>query len=954
MRSWTSPAGTLPAGALALWLAFWAGCGGAGGPGDGGLPDTGPDAAARDDDAPDAADLPGDLPGDPAPTDLPGEAPADAAPGDPEPADPGTGDPSPEQPPPPAIPPPPPREDPRATVSISGMVIQASASPDPDLPEGTVRVVGGPSVRWSGWRFELPSIPACAEVELELDHPALHPVRTAVLHTGNHGLRDVTLQTPDHWTWDFFVAMAGVEPEPGTCQVATTLTAANRFGQPPCHRCGEPGARAYLWPPPPGASAPVYFEAMDNGAIFPDPQLSETTRDGGVLFPNVPPGEYLLYGVKEGVAFLPARIRCEPDLFINASPPYGVQAIPPPDPPFVPPDDRLRASYAVRDLPVPLGISTGGYGQTPPPGAPRSPFQDVFQATTTLVQPPRAQVIHLVKGDRRLLLVTADLIAVFRTVHRRVADLVRQRTGLDCGDALVIAGNHSHVAPGRIFDTPLGPLFSDTYDEAIFLRVTGAIADAVVEALTAEAVPVRFGHAVAANAAMHVDRRCENPPLRDDTMHLWRFDRADGGGTLGLLVNYALHGTVFGWQQGVLGGDAPRAVEQKVQEAIPGGAPVLFFQSWTGDVGPADPRGDFPDSPWPEAPFPELDRLEAIGRSAAETVLGAWEAFAWEDDPDLGTSAAVAPMTWEAIGYAPGEWDHPAGAMLCGGGGSVCGAIPPVMDACLDLDWGWIPDTVRLAAFRLGPVAGVTLPGEPHTALGRDLLRRVAGAIPGVETWALFGYAQDYVGYLMLPDDWAGGGYEPGMAFLGPRQGEYLRDAAASVAARLGDPAAPLAFHPEVIPPWEPATSRPYVPSASVGPRTVVEDLPAVAAAGEPWTFRWHGGDPFVDRPEVVVERLEPDGTFHPLRAGGRVVDQRDYRVLLQVDPDPPWTEAAPGGRTFRWVARVRTAVRIPAPEQVFRGVFRLSVFGRAVLPEGTEAPYRLSSSPVSVIPEGG
>ncbi|HOU54913.1 MAG TPA: hypothetical protein PLQ97_13375 [Myxococcota bacterium] len=622
---------------------------------------------------------------------------------------------------------------------------------------------------------------------------------------------------------------------------------------------------------------------------------------------------------------------------------------PPPDPPFTPPDDHLRAAYATRDLPVPLGISTGGYGQTPPPDAPRSPFQDVFQATTTLVHPPRVQVMHLLKGDRRLLLATVDLVAVFRTIHTRVVDLVRQRTGIDCGDVLVIAANHSHVAPARVFDTPLGPLFSDSYEEQVFQRVTGAIADAVVEALAAEAVPVRFGHAVRENGAMHVDRRCENGPLRDDRMHLWRLDRADGGGTIGLLVNYALHGTVFGWQQGVLGGDAPRAVEQKVQEVIPGGAPVMFFQSWTGDVGPADPRGDFGDSPWPEAPFPELDRLEAIGRSAAVTVIEAWEAFTWEEDPDLRVVAAVAPMTWEAIGYAPGEWDHPAGAMLCGGGGSACGPVPPAMDSCLDLDFGWIPDTVRLAAFRLGPVGGVTLPGEPHTALGLDLLQRVSAAVPGIGTWALFGYAQDYVGYLMTPDDWAGGGYEPGMAFLGPRQGEHLRDAAASVAARLEDPLAPLAFDPASIPPWTPGASRPYLPSASIDPGSVLEDLPPMAATGTPWTFRWLGGDPWVDRPEVVVEWRSSDGIFRPLEAGGRVVDQRDYRVLLQVAPDPPWTEKSPGQRAFHWTAQVRTAVRIPAPVQTLEGVFRLSVAGHAVLPDGTEAPYRLWSSPITM-----
>jgi neutral ceramidase len=622
----------------------------------------------------------------------------------------------------------------------------------------------------------------------------------------------------------------------------------------------------------------------------------------------------------------------------------------PPEPAWVPPDAALRAAFATRDLPVPLGISTGGYGQMPPAGSPTGPFNDGFQATTTQLQPPRVQVLHVLRDGRRLLLVQADLIAILRPLYLRVVDRVRERTGVDVSEVLVMAGTHSHTAPARIFDTALGPFFSDTYEEQVFQRVAEAFADAIVDALGQAAVPVRFGQATTQNAAMHLDRRCENGDLRDDTMHLLRFDRADGGGTLALVVNYALHGTVFGWEAGVLGGDAPRAVEMKVREALDGAPPVMFFQSWSGDVGPADPRGDFPDAAGPEAPLPALDRLEAIGRSGAETVRAAWDTFQWEDAPDLVVASALAPMTTEAVGYAAGEWDHPAGAMLCGGGGSVCTAVPPAMESCLDLDFGMVPDTVRLTAFRLGTVAGVTLPGEPHTALAQELLPRVMGAVRPAWKHLLFGYAQDHVGYLMTPADWAGGGYEPGMAFFGPGAGRYLSDAVASLAARLSNPAAPLSFVPAAVPAWVPGASRPYAPARSLVRGTVVTDLPAGAAAGDLLTFRWTGGDPWVDRPEVTLQRDAGDGTFEVVRSGGVPVDQRGYRVLLQVAPDPAWSAAAPGGRTFTWTATVRTAVRMPAPEPgSLEGRLRLAVSGRALDADGHEAGYAILSGASAV-----
>jgi len=626
----------------------------------------------------------------------------------------------------------------------------------------------------------------------------------------------------------------------------------------------------------------------------------------------------------------------------------------PSDPPYVAPDDRLRARYAARDLPVPLGISTAGYGQVPAGNAPRSPFADGFQATTTLLHPPRIQAVQVLRGDRRLLMVVGDIVAVFRTLETRVVERVRDRTGVDVSGVMVLAGNHTHTGPARLFDTPLGPIFSDSYREEAFEPVAEAVADAIVDVLSGENVPVKLGDADLQNSTMHAYRRCPwEAETQDDAMHLLRLERLEPPGTMAVILNYAMHGTVFGYADGVLGGDAPRSVELKVQEVLDGAPPVMFFQSWAGDQAPTDPRDAYPTTPWPESSPPVLDRLEALGRSAAETVLAGWDAMNWQEAPDLVVASAVAPMTWEAIGYAPGEWDHPAGALLCGGGGSVCTSTPPSMEACVDVDYGWIPDTVRLTSFRLGTVAGVTLPGEPATPLAQDLLDRVRMKVRPAWSALLFGYANGYSGYLLLPDDWARGGYEPGMQLFGPRQGEYLRDAAASVAGRLSNPDAPLSFTPAVPPAWAPGASVPYTPSASVDPGAIVTDLPASSMPGDVLTFAWKGGDPWVDRPEVVVEvpaaGPTAEETFEPLRAGGRVVDQRDYRVLLSVAPDPPWDQPAPGGRTFAWTATVRTALRIPAPLPFLEGRLRVSVTGRAAATGGTVAPYEAVSSPVNV-----
>ena len=86
---------------------------------------------------------------------------------------------------------------------------------------------------------------------------------------------------------------------------------------------GEPDAYAIIDPQQPFPSlGPIYFNEM----IMPDPTLTCTSVDGGVLYINIPQGEYTITGYKEGVNFDTVKVKARPGVFLNASPPYGVQS----------------------------------------------------------------------------------------------------------------------------------------------------------------------------------------------------------------------------------------------------------------------------------------------------------------------------------------------------------------------------------------------------------------------------------------------------------------------------------------------------------------------------------------------------------------------------------------------------------------------------------------------------
>jgi len=61
--------------------------------------------------------------------------------------------------------------------------------------------------------------------------------------------------------------------------------------------------------------------------VLPDRDLTQSSTDGGVLYYNVDPGVYTLSAEKTGVEFESVTLNCRKGVLVNASPPYGLQAL---------------------------------------------------------------------------------------------------------------------------------------------------------------------------------------------------------------------------------------------------------------------------------------------------------------------------------------------------------------------------------------------------------------------------------------------------------------------------------------------------------------------------------------------------------------------------------------------------------------------------------------------------
>jgi hypothetical protein len=212
--------------------------------------------------------------------------------------------------------------------NVSGMAFVFGPSDGPSIAGATISVAEAPEITTTvaaDGAFTL-AVPSGAPISLLLQQPGFHATQTAALALDDGGLDQVGFQVPTDGTFDLMATFVRVMPDEQLCQSATTVS---RKGTAPYGGAalGEPGVVVAIDPPLPAEAGPIYFQYVSDTTIYPDPMLTETTVDGGVLFVNVPPGEYTLTATKVDKLFSSATIRCRAGVLVNAAPPRGLQEL---------------------------------------------------------------------------------------------------------------------------------------------------------------------------------------------------------------------------------------------------------------------------------------------------------------------------------------------------------------------------------------------------------------------------------------------------------------------------------------------------------------------------------------------------------------------------------------------------------------------------------------------------
>jgi len=209
-------------------------------------------------------------------------------------------------------------------------------TPDP-IAGATISIVELPGITTTtgadgSYELEVPAGSTVTPYIEAVDHFGIH-TQTFTVDAAHDGLEldGVNFQTPTTGIYDGLKALVsgftGRDPfDGGSCVIVTTVGDARMVGMTfdqfiNFHPHGVEGATVAIEP---ASATPIYF----NSDVLPDSAQLTTSIDGGVLFPNVPPGEYTLTATKDGLQFAIVHATCKDGWVVNANPVWGLHALP--------------------------------------------------------------------------------------------------------------------------------------------------------------------------------------------------------------------------------------------------------------------------------------------------------------------------------------------------------------------------------------------------------------------------------------------------------------------------------------------------------------------------------------------------------------------------------------------------------------------------------------------------
>ena len=393
-------------------------------------------------------------------------------------------------------------------------------------------------------------------------------------------------------------------------------------------------------------------------------------------------------------------------------------------------------------------IPLGGYGGEKRRVFPFSllsqkPYIRGFRVAQGTLDPIRSKVMYIKNGDRKLLLVSLDLIGVTKDMHKDLVEKLKA-DGFSSSE-LIISGTHTHSGPGALSpNTFWQAVAMDRFQRPFYNKFLAQVVETVHQAMAhseiAELHTLSFD-----TVNLQNNRRGGDRPLYPRANLL--LAKSISGAWMGGMVNFAVHGTWLGEDNLKFSSDVPGAIERSLSELLQeqngyvrtlSNSDFIFINGAEGDVSP------------------KLEYHE-LGIEFAKQAREQWDnikpliASEWtvkQQEIDLGSPRINLSKCLEK------KW------------------IPKKLNIGVQK---FISSKTLISQIRFGNLWFLTWPGEPTTELGM-MLMKMAKESGADDAWIL-GLTNDHLSYFVSEKEFEKGGYEACSNFFGASGGTKIIDA---------------------------------------------------------------------------------------------------------------------------------------------------------------------------------
>jgi hypothetical protein len=285
------------------------------------------------------------------------------------------------------------------------------------------------------------------------------------------------------------------------------------------------------------------------------------------------------------------------------------------------------------------------------------------------------------------------------------------------------------------------------FDERLLVFTADRIAQAILEA-DKNYKPVAAGVGSMQLPGMNRNRRGDE--TTDDEMTILRIDAEDKKPWV-VFVNYTAHPTFSDEHTMVVSADWPGYLQRNIEGFLGAETMCMYSNGAEGDQAPADAQGPS-----------EFAKMEDYGRKLAAKALELIPQIQTAPDAELEYSMTMLKLPPRA---APPALLQEAGPEY----GITEENVGVLLDAL-------VPESSYLGVLRVGDFLAVSIPGEMGSKLGLQIKSALRG--DKSKHPIIVGLGNEWISYILPPEEYTQGGYEPGVSFYGPQLGPVMVDQA--------------------------------------------------------------------------------------------------------------------------------------------------------------------------------